>query len=91
MDRPSAARLEAGKLYRITLAKPEQHNLPPIFVARFIESRPCYDVRDGHFTGWQAVFEVELQTGPPHRSFGLSYDSFSAEQPDDLASGHIWY
>lgn len=91
MERPLGTRLKAGEIYRINLAKPERHNLPPIFAARFIESRPRYDLHNGHFTGWQAIFEISAQEGLRQLSFGLPYESFSAESLADLARSQIWY
>lgn len=91
MERPSGARLKAGQVYRITLAKPERHNLPPMFAARFIENRPRYDFHNGHLTGWQAIFEFAAQDGSHRRTFGLPYESFSTETLTDLARGQIWY
>jgi len=91
MERPSGARLKAGQVYRITLEKPERHSLPPIFAARFLENRPRYDFHNGHFTGWQAIFEVTEGDGSNKRTFGLPYESFSVESLADLASAQIWY
>jgi hypothetical protein len=91
MDRPSGARLKAGEVYRITLARPERHNLPPVFAARFVESRPRYDLNNGHFTGWQAVFEVEAPSAAKHRSFALPYEAFAAERLDEIVNSQIWY
>ena len=91
MERPSGAVLEAGQVYRITLANPERHNLPPIFAARFIENRARYDFHNGHFTGWQAIFEVSARDGSHPRTFGLPYESFSVESLGQLARSQIWY
>jgi hypothetical protein len=91
MDRPSGAELKAGQLYRITLAQPERHRLPPMFIARYVESRPRYDFHNGHFTGWQAIFELDAPSGAPHRTFGLPYESFSTEGPEEIIHNQIWY
>jgi len=91
MHQPSGARLQAGELYRVTLARPERHNLPPMFPARFLESRPRYDFHNGHFTGWQAIFEMPMQAGAPNRTFGLPFESFSTESLADVARNQIWY
>jgi hypothetical protein len=91
MDRLSGARLKAGEVYRITLARPERHNLPPILAARFVETRPRYDLQNGHFTGWQAVFEVEAPSAVKHRSFALPYEAFSAERLDGIVNSQVWY
>ena len=82
--------MKAGEVYRITLARPERHNLPPIFAARFIESRPRYDLHNGHFTGWQAVFEIEAPSAK-HRSFALPHEAFAAERLDEIVNSQIGY
>ncbi len=91
MHRPSGARLRPGELYRITLARPERHNLPPMFPARFVEQRPRYDFHNGHFAGWQAIFETASPGGLPRRTFGLPLESFSAETLTELARNQVWY
>ena len=91
MDRPSGARLRPGELYRITLARPERHNLPPMFPARFVEQRPRYDFHNGHFTGWQAIFEMPMPAGSARRTLGLPLESFSVESLGELARNQVWY
>jgi hypothetical protein len=91
MDRPSGVRLRPGELYRITLARPERHNLPSMFPARFVEQRARYDFQNGHFTGWQAIFETASPEGSPRRTFGLPLESFSVETLSELARNQVWY
>ncbi len=83
--------MKAGEIYRITLARPERHDLPPVFAARFIESRPHYDAFNGHFTGWQAIFECEAGSPTGYRRVALLHDAFAAERLDEIAGGQIWY
>ena len=91
MDQSSAERLQPGELYRITLARPERHNLPPMFPARFVETRPRHDFLNGHFTGWQAIFEMQMPGGEQRRTFGLPLESFSTESLGEMARNQIWY
>jgi hypothetical protein len=91
MHPPSGAPLRPGELYRVTLARPERHNLPPMFPARFVEKRPRYDFHNGHFAGWQAIFEMPMPTGSAGRTFGLPLDSFSVESLGELPRNQVWY
>ena len=91
MHQPSVARLRPGELYRVTLACPERHNLPPMFPARFLEMRPRYDFQNGHFTGWQAIFEMPTPAGSAVQTVGLPFESFSTESLSDMARNQIWY
>ena len=91
MHQPSGAQLRTGELYRVTLARPERHSLPPMFPARFLETRPRYDFHNGHFTGWQAIFEMPMADGSAPRTFGLPLESFSTESLGEMARNQIWY
>ncbi len=91
MDQRSGAQLRPGEVYRVTLARPERHNLPPMFPARFLETRPRYDFHNGHFTGWQAIFEMPMPAGSARKTFGLPFESFSTESLAEMVRNQIWY
>ena len=91
MGVPSGAQLRPGYLYRVTLARPERHNLPPMFPARYLESRPRYDFHNGHFIGWQAMFEMPVPGRSVSRTFGLPFESFSTESLSEIAGNQVWY